>query len=379
MFTSAITILGTVTLSLVLTATMRMVANRLALVDAPGGRKQHHGDIPLCGGVSIFSTFAILTLVSSASGVPGSMFWISTAIIVVVGLVDDMLGLPALPRFWMQFFAVGLLVSSLDTASMSFGTLLPSGIEISFPFVQPLFLIFSVLFLTGLLNAWNMSDGVDGLAGGAAVVALFWLIAFSICSENAEYITPIKTLLAAVCGFLYFNMRSPWRISATVFLGDAGSTALGVAIGYFMIRLSTGATAVPFPVLAWIVVVPVIDTLSLMARRIVAGRSPMSADRLHLHHLLLDWGFSPTQTTNLIVGAAALCGGFGFAGYYLHVPDIAMTIFLLVPLAAHTVLVWATMEHAQRQHLDIKAISGRLLATLQSPAADGSKAKLPDV
>ncbi|KQY26679.1 hypothetical protein ASD31_00245 [Rhizobium sp. Root482] len=334
MFALSISIIGTITLSVLLISIMRRAAVHLALIDHPDARKQHEGVIPLCGGVCIFSVFTASLFFSGAHDVLDAVAWIGLAVIVIVGMVDDMHALPARLRLSLQFAAAALLINALPLSTISFGTLFPADIG-----PVPVVFVFAIVFVSGSINAWNMLDGVDGLAGGSAAMALPWLMLFAAEAGDGTLIFPIEMLMAAIFGFLFFNMRSPFRKRASVFLGDAGSTALGATIAYLILRLSCGPNAIAFPVLAWIIIVPVIDTLSLMVRRTWARRSPMSADRWHMHHLLLDQGFSPAHTTLIILAASTLCGGWGYIGHDLGISDTVMTIGLLMPVAVHTAFV----------------------------------------
>jgi UDP-GlcNAc:undecaprenyl-phosphate GlcNAc-1-phosphate transferase len=173
------------------------------------------------------------------------------------------------------------------------------------------------------------------------VVALVWLMLVAEIKDMGELILPFELLLTGLCGFLIFNMRSPWRIRASIFLGDAGSMALGATIAYGILLLASDKSPAPFMALLWIVIIPVTDTLSLMIRRVLAGRSPMSADRWHLHHLLLDAGFMPMATTNIILVASAVCGGIGYLGIRNDVPEVVMAAGLLIPVGIHTLFVMA--------------------------------------
>ena len=176
-------------------------------------------------------------------------------------------------------------------------------------------------------------------------MALIWLMFVASFAEMTRLVAPLQALAICLCAFLVFNMRSPWRSRASIFLGDARSTALGATIAYIILLLATGSMAVTFPALIWVVILPVTDTLSLIVRRIMAGRSAMSADRWHLHHLLLDHGFSASATANTLIVVSAICGGIGYAGIRANIPGEIMAIGLLVPLSLHTILVLATTGH----------------------------------
>jgi UDP-GlcNAc:undecaprenyl-phosphate GlcNAc-1-phosphate transferase len=115
---------------------------------------------------------------------------------------------------------------------------------------------------------------------------------------------------------------------------------LGAAIAFFIVVLAGGPEpAASFPALLWICAVPAIDTLSLIVRRLRADQSPLAADRRHLHHLLLDAGFSPWSATAVIVALCFSLGAIGVGGSYVGVSDAVMAFVLLVPLAIHTLFV----------------------------------------
>jgi UDP-GlcNAc:undecaprenyl-phosphate GlcNAc-1-phosphate transferase len=330
--------IATFTLCVSLIVLLRRVTTILKLVDRPDAiRKQHVGTIPLCGGVAIFTAFIITSFAGNRPDVLGANFWLGLAVILLIGVVDDRRPLPAGLRLVMQLAMAIALVGGADIGSLSVG-LLFSGNQ---PLFLPLFFIIGVLFVTGLVNSWNMLDGVDGVAGGTALVAMVWLMFTASFAEMTGLIIPIQALAVCLCAFLLFNMRGPWRARASVFLGDAGSTALGATIAYMILLLATGSVSVPFPALIWVVLLPVTDTLSLITRRILAGRNPMSADRWHLHHLLLDYGLSTQATTVTMIIISAICGGIGYLGIRTGVPGEVMAIGLVVPIALHTMFVMA--------------------------------------
>ena len=324
---------------------LRWLSVPLHLVDLPDHRKIHEGAIPLCGGIAIFLAFSGISLLAASPIDFGPGFWAATLLIVGLGIADDRFALPARFRFVAQVLIAVALISSEGLGRISFGDLMPMealGGHI-------VLLVISVAFIVGLINAWNMVDGVDGLAGGSAAAALVWILLLSQQAGEEGLVVPVAILLAAIGGFLIFNIRSPWRARASVYLGDAGSTALGAIIAYLILRLSNGAEGLPFQALLWLVVVPVVDTLSLMVRRMLDHRSPMSADRRHLHHLLIDTGFSPAATSYIIVLVSFLCGGIGYLGVALGVPGPVMVAGLILLAMAHTAFVRAAETATRRR------------------------------
>ncbi|KAB2746495.1 MraY family glycosyltransferase [Brucella anthropi] len=327
----------------------RGLAREWHLIDIPDARKRHDGNVPLCGGIAIFLSFSAATFLAfGVSGHANAMALLpGLVLILVAGVLDDRFNLPVAPRLAIQLLAAFLIIAITGLTQTYLG-LASDGIETaaaSTPemliqvLTGPLFLIIALAFIVGLVNAVNMSDGVDGLAGSASAAAFFWLavIGFGI----GEHRLGLQALaLAAAClGFLVFNMRHRWRARASLFLGDGGSTFLGAALAGFILILASGTAAVAFPVLIWIVIVPVIDTLSLIVRRMSVRRSPFSPDRQHLHHLLMDAGLSCGQTAVAVMALNLLAGAIAYIAIRFDIPVWPMLLALAVPVAAHTLFV----------------------------------------
>lgn len=330
--------LATLSMTVLLIGFLKKASHTLALVDYPDSRKQHENVVPLCGGIAIFSAFFLVSLLSRGVAPFPVSFWIGILIILGIGVMDDRTELSARTRLVVQFLASAILIIPLAAPSIYVANMLPLALIGS---ALPVLTIVAILFVIGLVNSWNMIDGVDGLAGGCAAAALFWISLLSFYKGLGELGVSGLVLLAAVCGFLLFNMRSPWSARAKIFLGDAGSTALGAAIAYLIITLSR-QSEIAFPVLLWIVIVPVTDTISLIVRRLHAGRSPLTADRWHLHHLLLDRSHSHAMTTNIIVASSAICGGVGAVGILVGASNYLMTFGLFIPVIIHSAFVFVS-------------------------------------
>ena len=156
------------------------------------------------------------------------------------------------------------------------------------------------------MNAINMIDGLDGLAGTQVLVSVtfFALVAFG--AGDARMGTELLILGGAIAGFLVFNLRSPWLKRALVFLGDTGGLFLGLLLAWYSVRLAGGETAPLRPMTAvWIVAVPLLDMGAVMFRRMVQKKSPFHPDRQHLHYIFLDAGFSVNQVV-FMMGALAV-------------------------------------------------------------------------
>jgi UDP-GlcNAc:undecaprenyl-phosphate GlcNAc-1-phosphate transferase len=335
-------------LSVIMVEALRRLAPELGLIDRPNLRKTHSGLVPVSGGLAMFCVFAAM-LAGWAVHSPSPMAeaWVlilALAMLVAVGMLDDLHELRPMTRLAIQGLA-GLALCYWGVGGPG-GPLL---VSLGFFTATPDWIAFLVMifFVVGCINAFNMADGLDGLAGGMAATALACIAITALALERVLVLQASLLLLAVVLGFLVFNMRNPWRRKASVFMGDAGSMMLGCAIGCFIAGLSSHASAPTnsasqpdlFPALLWLVAIPVIDTLSLMVRRPLSGSSPMAADRNHLHHLLMDCGLAPAAAVLLLVVLAALLGAIGLIGIFLHVPPVIMLMGLIAPAMLHSAFV----------------------------------------
>jgi UDP-GlcNAc:undecaprenyl-phosphate GlcNAc-1-phosphate transferase len=215
---------------------------------------------------------------------------------------------------------------------------------------------FTLLCAVGLINAVNMMDGVDGLAGGVVLVMIFWLGVVAAIAGQSVPVGLLVVLAGAVLGFLVMNFPHPWRSCASVFMGDSGSMLLGLALAWFAIEVVYRLPGdVPPATVAWILALPVFDTLCLMVRRVVKGQNPMAPDREHLHHIFQRAGFSLRGTVYILVTLAFLMGAVGVAGWQLGVPDWVMIIGLLILLGLHFYFV----QHAWRMVRVMRWLRGR--------------------
>ena len=198
---------------------------------------------------------------------------------------------------------------------------------------------FTLFCTVGVVNAVNMSDGLDGLAGGLVLVTLGSLAYLAYAGGHFTILDPLLLLMAAVVGFLIFNAPSPWGKKAKVFMGDAGSMFLGFVLALFLIDFSQEPNRIMHPVIPlWIFAVPLMDTVAVMFRRVVAGQSPFSADRKHLHHLLLTAGFTVGQTVLTIWILAVLLALIGLMGHAYGISDGVMFFGFLSMFALYS---WA--------------------------------------
>jgi UDP-GlcNAc:undecaprenyl-phosphate GlcNAc-1-phosphate transferase len=336
-------------LTAVLIVMFRPMAIFIGLVDVPGKRKSHAGNIPLIGGLAIFLAALIAMVVLSYLnlGEPkldGSLsaFFAAGLLLLFVGVWDDYRELPAAIRFLAQIGASLIMIFSGKVVLTDLGYLSFSGELLSLGLLSVPFTVFACL---GVINAMNMCDGLDGLSGSLSLIAFLGLGAASFLSGSYAEQHLILVLAASLIAFLMFNLRTFWRSKACVFLGDAGSMLLGIALAWLCINLSQGEARVTSPAaVLWFLMLPIYDAVSMMLRRILRGQSPFVADREHLHHIFLLAGFTVGETVVLMCGFALAGMLVGLLGNFLGVPDIWLAGAFLLGGLLYYCLVWKTWK-----------------------------------
>jgi UDP-GlcNAc:undecaprenyl-phosphate GlcNAc-1-phosphate transferase len=265
-------------------------APAIGLNDSPGDRKVHAAPVPRIGGIAMVSGILISTLLMVHLSAPIIGLLFGGLVLLVFGVWDDRSDLDYRVKFLGQFIAVGLCMAVGDVRIAS----ITLDARIQLPAMLSWGLTFA--FLVGVTNAVNLSDGLDGLAGGLALLCLCAIAAFGAISNN-EPVTMIALIEAgAILGFLRFNTHP-----ARVFMGDGGSQMLGFSIGVLAILVTQGESNVLSAALPLLLLgLPILDTLTVMARRTLSGRSPFFGDRNHFHHRLLELGFAHREAVIII-------------------------------------------------------------------------------
>lgn len=271
---------------------------RYGFYDIPDARKEHLSPIPTMGGVAIMAgMITSLFLWFPFSRQTGQIcFFFSITILFGLGIMDDLKNLSARYKFIIQIGLASLIALS-GIRITSFNGLFGIN-ELSYTAQYT----FTVLAIVGITNAFNLIDGIDGLAGGIGFMSLITLGLFLTMSGDINTALIAFALAGGVLAFLYFNFNP-----AKIFMGDTGSLILGFVIAVLCIRLmqvnvSIGKSVLPHaPVFVLgIVLIPVFDTLRVFAIRIWKGKSPFMADKTHIHHLLTTTGFSHSFAAKLI-------------------------------------------------------------------------------
>lgn len=294
-------IAGVAVLSILITRMLIPLSHAVGLLDRPLGRKVHSGAIPLVGGISIY----LSVVIGSVAFLDLSETFVSVALIsglvTSIGVLDDRYPLQPVYRLILQLIA-GLAIAGIGVKVSTLGNLTGLGnIELGL-----LAIPFTAVAITGLCNAYNMIDGIDGLAGGLTLVSMFSLLYLIQGHAPENEIALMAFLCTSISIFLLFNLTLKPKIK--IFMGDAGSTFLGSAVAIAMIYFSQSERNIVNPATTlWLIAIPMMDMLT----KIVKRKSPFFADRTHLHHILMRGGLNQRQTLISIVLAAIGLAIFG--------------------------------------------------------------------
>jgi UDP-GlcNAc:undecaprenyl-phosphate GlcNAc-1-phosphate transferase len=347
-------VIETFAIALVLTVglirALMPMAVHLGLVDEPCVRKRHHGEVPLIGGLAIYAALIPLCLTLSAWQANRGTWLMALGFpLLMVGLADDRWEVSARKRFLLEIGCALVAAVYCDVRLYDIGRLIPSfgGTLLVGGTLVWLSIPLTVVGMVGVINAINMTDGVDGLAGGLATLT-FAGLAFLSYPTNPAVALQLLTFVAALIGFLYFNSRFFGRKRAAIFMGDGGSIFIGFALAWYLIMLSQGSNAVIRPVDAlWLIAVPLLDTGTIMLRRMRQGRSPFAPDREHFHHILLLSGFGASQTVLIMLTAQLCCVLIAVASARAGVPEwFVFGLFIALATFYFTIMnfAWKVMK-----------------------------------
>ncbi|HEX4823338.1 MAG TPA: MraY family glycosyltransferase [Candidatus Polarisedimenticolaceae bacterium] len=316
-------------------------ANKFGVVDQPGGRRAHQHAVPRLGGIGIFLGFVAgtgcATLAAgraSSLGDPTEFSWkwlaVGMSLIFASGILDDLFQLKPSTKLLLQLAATTIAVMSgftIRSVTSPFGGVINLGVLS--PFITGAWILL-------IMNAVNLIDGLDGLAGGLALIVTATVASIAVRLEQFGVVISAVALAGALIGFLRHNFAP-----ARIFMGDGGSQFLGYVLAVISIRGSQkGPTAVAILVPVLILGLPILDVATTIARRtrralpttrnpIAILRSVSRADREHLHHNLLDLGISPRAAVlamYLVASLFALSGYLALALNSLPVAGIVLAV-----------------------------------------------------
>lgn len=290
--------------ALISTPVVRSLAFRVGAVDVPrDARRMHDHPIPRMGGIAIFLGFILSVLIFLPLTPELRSMLLGSVVIVILGILDDIYALPALPKFFVQIAAALIVVVEEGNRIRLLSN---PNIFSKEPFWELgwLSIPITVLWIVGITNAVNLIDGLDGLACGVSTISSMTLLVIALIVAEPDVAILMAALAGGCIGFLPYNLNP-----AKIFMGDTGATFLGFILATVSIQglfkfYAIISFAVPFLMLG----LPIFDTCFAIFRRVAHGQSPMAPDRGHIHHRLIDMGFSQKQAVAVLYIISAILG-----------------------------------------------------------------------
>lgn len=325
-----------VVVALAITPGVIFLAAKTGAMDAPDARKVHKKPIPRIGGLGIYAAFMVSMLtVMAFTDLSADVFhelvglMVSGTMIVILGLIDDYTNLPAKVKLAGQIAAACVLVAfdvRIDFISDPFG---------DFLYLEVFAIPATIFWIVGLTNTVNLIDGLDGLAAGVATIAAVTIFLVALQQDFLLVAVLTAALAGAAIGFLYYNFNP-----ARIFMGDTGSMFLGFMLAGISIigAVKSAATiALIVPILA--LGLPILDTTFAIVRRYRGGVPIFKPDKGHLHHRLLDLGFTQRQAVLLMYVISALLGLSAVA-----LTEVSSTIAILIVCAVVTAVLFGAKK-----------------------------------
>ena len=283
-------------LSYFFTPPVKNFAHKVGAIDVPkDARRMHKKPIPRLGGLAIYGGFLCSILIFGQLDETMLCVLLGAAIIVALGIFDDVLALGAKLKFVVQIVAAAIPVCIGDLQIGLFTNLNPLS-DTPFVHLGILAVPVTIIWIVGITNAVNLIDGLDGLAVGVSSIAAITMLAVALLTGNMPIAITMAALAGACIGFMPYNLNP-----AKIFMGDMLATVSIMGLFKFYAVISF---AVPFLILG----LPIFDTANAIIRRVAAGRSPMSPDRGHVHHKLIDMGFNQKQAVAILYAISATLG-----------------------------------------------------------------------
>ncbi len=315
-----ILIFVSVIISLLITPVVKKIAIKLNVVDIPrDNRKIHSKPMPLLGGVAIYLPFILLTFIKSSPLTNAEIgIALGATIIMIGGILDDKWELKPYQKLFFQLLAAVVLIIMGSSIKMIAN---PFTDHVSYLDMGYWTVPITIVWVVGITNAMNLIDGLDGLSSGVSFISTITIFIIAVTKDrnSAMYLTAI--LMGSIAGFLPYNFNP-----ASIFLGDTGAQLLGFLLAAISMEgaiKSATIFSVVVPILT--MGLPIFDTVFAIIRRKVNGKPIMEADRGHLHHRLLDLGFTQKQAVLVMYTISALLSAMAifsvqltsFASYYL--------------------------------------------------------------
>lgn len=307
------------------TPLVRRLAYRIGAVDVPKDKRRvHKRPTPRIGGLAIIFGFMVAVLAFNDDwSRETAAVMIGAGILGILGVIDDCRELDAKLKFIVQIIAALVVVFCGDIRISVFSN--PNVFSAEPYVILPDWLsaVVTILWIVFMTNAVNFIDGLDGLAAGVSAIMSMSLVFIAITYNEYTIALMGLALMGSCFGFLPFNFNP-----AKIFMGDTGSTFLGYMLAVLSVQgMFKSYAVISFAVPLLILGLPLFDALFAMLRRILSGKSPMVADRGHLHHRLYDMGFSQKQTVFILY---AISGVLGITAILLSEQRFSRAILLLI-------------------------------------------------
>lgn len=336
-------------------AALRPVAVAVDLVDKPGGRKTHRGEIPVVGGLAMFlgCVFGVGLLLPNQFVSPSMLS--AAALVVLVGMLDDRFEISPYARLTAHLVAA--LLALMTTSGLAITTLGSPFGPSPVVFSQLAGAAFTCVAIVGAINALNMLDGMDGLAGTMSFIALVALTILANMIGDVMVAGASLVISGAIAAFLIFNIPAKFNRRFRCFMGDAGSTLLGFLLACICIAVSQGdgGRNISPTTTLWLVAVPLFEVMWTTLRRLLQGKSPFRPDRAHFHHKLLDAGFGVRGAFVVLAACGTVLALVGIAIEVFEIPDAIsfaawlLSGLLLIVLMHNARVLWYVVPRGLRR------------------------------
>lgn len=342
-------------ISTLITPILKKVAYRLNIYAEMNERTIHTRKIARIGGVAIYVAFIISMALFVKVDDALNRILLGATIMFIGGLVDDMLNLK--PKYKLAFQCIAALVLilfggvTLDTIRLPFGISIDLGI---------ISLLVTFAWVIGITNAVNLIDGLDGLAGGISVIILVVIATLSVLEGRSDIMMLSLILAGSTLGFLLFNAHP-----ASIFMGDCGALFLGFVISAISLLGFKSSTLITLGLPILLLGIPILDTISAIIRRKLAGKSFSDADKNHLHHVLMR-RFGHRNTVLILYTVTAL---FGMTAY-VYIVNKALGLLALVLLAICVELFLEISHMISPQYHPILSVVDLFRKALKKPSLE---------
>ncbi len=325
------------------TPLVKVLSVKFGAVDVPkDNRRMHDHPIPRMGGLAIFFGFLVAMLLFVPLDTAKKGMLLGAAVIVVLGVLDDKYALPAIPKFLVQIMSALIAVlAGNEIKVLSNPNIFSSNLVWE---LGALSVPITVIWIVAITNAVNLIDGLDGLACGVSTISAATMMVIALLvSEELDVAVMMAALVGACIGFLPYNFNP-----AKIFMGDTGATFLGfimatVSVEGMFKQYALISFVVPFLMLG----LPIFDVCFAVVRRVSHGQNPMAPDRGHVHHRLIDMGFSQKQAVGVLYVISAI---LGLSAVVLATSGALKAMVFLLAMAVAVAVAWRVFLSHEAGH-----------------------------